>query len=154
MKLNTLFAAVIFFCTHQVAVAEVVTRCGASAGHEYYFAGGPVTAKQAGWTAGTIDGGSTVLMRNGNQFDIVFSDALGRNMSIAEDGGTPIVISKADGTIVLVVDYPGRSVETWIFKLNDVGRGEVTFSQARYNGTISKHSLFRAACEKYTASKK
>jgi hypothetical protein len=155
MKLVSRIVLVAIFGVCQIANAQVVTRCGASAGHEYYFAGGLVPLKKAGWTAGGISEGSTILMRAGDSFEMVFSDALGRSMSATEDGGVLVVISNTPESIALVVSYPGKSIETWIFKLDETGRGEVTFSQARYNGTLSsKHSLFRASCEKHAAPKK
>jgi len=149
MKLLALVLLVTSSILSHHAAAQVVTRCGASQGHEYFFPGSFVTAKDAAWQIGKISSGQTILMKTGTTYDIVYSDAFGRTLSSKEDGAEIVVISDDPGKLTLVLNYAGRSVETWMFRLDAKGKGEVTFSQARYNGPIaSKHSLFRAACDK------
>ncbi|HXC67868.1 MAG TPA: hypothetical protein VN638_10645, partial [Nitrospiraceae bacterium] len=60
------------------------------------------------------------------------------------------VVSKSDSHLVLIVDYPSMNVETYYFRLNQKGKGELTVSQARYGeeARINKHSLMRATCSK------
>ncbi len=130
--------------------AAVVTRCGASEGYAYMEEGGFVPKNKAGWTKDAITGGSHLLLKDGDNFDIIYTDATKRTISSREDGGQIIRISESGGTYVILVNYPGKLVETWVFNLDRDGRGVVTFHQARYGDhfPIRKHSVLRASCEK------
>ena len=84
------------------------------------------------------------------KYDIIFSDALNRTISSREDGGNVIVVSKSDNHLVLVVAYPEINVETWHFRIDRSGAGELSTSQTRYGNAsiIKKHSLMVATCSK------
>ena len=133
------------------ALADVVTKCDAPQGHAYYFAGSFVPKQKAGWVADRISSGSYLVTRDADgKYDIVYTDATNRTVSSREDGGNVLVISRKDNYLVLVVNYPEMNVETWYFRINRSGVGELTVSQARYGeeARINKHSLMRATCSK------
>lgn len=144
-----LMLAVVASIASATVHAQLITRCGESAGHEYYYSGGLVSTKDAGWAVGKISGGQMILMKAGEGYDVLYSDAMGRTASSKEDGANIITVHDVPGSTTLVINYPGISVETWVFRLDASGTGELTYSQARYNGArTSKHNLLRAACSK------
>jgi hypothetical protein len=131
--------------------AAVITRCVAPTGYSYFFAGGLVPAKGSGMQSDGISAGQYLLMQSENgDIDIIFSDSLGRTISSKDDGGTIIVVSKTAKSIVLLVNYPDMSVETWLFNIDTLGAGIVTVSHARYGETalIRKHTLMSAKCKR------
>lgn len=139
------YAAALTYPAH----AAVITRCGASEGYAYYVEGALVPKNKAGWTKDAITGGSHLLLKDGETFDIIFTDAMKRTVSSREDGGQIIRIAENGGTYVILVNYP-NSVETWVFNLDSNGKGVVTFHQARYGDAVPvrKHSVMRASCAK------
>jgi len=133
------------------ALADVVTKCDSPQGYSYFIPGSRVHKKDEGWVQDGISNGSYLVTRDADgQYDIIFTDAVNRTISSREDGGKIIVISESDKQLVLVVAYPEMNVETWYFRINQSGVGELTVSQARYGkeAIINKHSLFKAICSK------
>ncbi len=156
MRLTTakvlLFAFAILTCMR--SFGEVVTKCGASSGFDYFYEGGLVKAKDSGWRKSSIEMGNILLTRAGDSYDIIFTDTMKTTSSI-DDGGIIVKVIDSKPPLVLLVNYPGVSVETWVFRLDELGKGELTYSQARYNGAlISKHSLLKASCDKTVTKEK
>ena len=130
-------------------VQSVVTRCVSPSGHAWYSQQPLVPAKSAGWQADKISDGTYFLLRKDDGgFDIIFTDATKRTISSRDDGAQMVTLRDGGGTVVVLVNYPDMSVETWHFRLNEAGRGDVTVSQARYGERVmvTKHSLMRAEC--------
>lgn len=127
------------------AVAEIVATCGASEGYGYYPPGAVVKEKDAGWTQDAISKGSFQLIRSGDSWDIIFTDASGGTLSAKGDGGEVLGLPTPAGDVVVHVVYE-RNVETYIFWLS-LKEPLVTFSQAKFATTIPKHSLLKAACK-------
>lgn len=139
----------LLFASAAFAQQSIVTRCAAPSGHTYYPVQPLVAAKQAGWSADAIKDGSYLLMRkNSEQFDIVYSDSMNRTVSSIDDGAQIVLIDRSEQQMVFLVHYPKMNIETWYFRVDDQGRGEVTVSQARFGAAafIQKHGLMRAAC--------
>jgi len=133
------------------ALADVVTKCDSPQGHAYYMAGKIVPRKDAGWRQDAISNGTYLVTRDADgKYDIIFSDAIKQTKSSREDGGDVIAISKSNDHLILLVNYPEMNVETWYFRIDPRGVGEVTVSQARYGegAIINKHSLMRAICSR------
>lgn len=131
--------------------AAVVTRCVAPTGYSYFFAGALVPVKDSGMQSDAISTGQYLLMQSENgDVDIIFSDSSGRTISSKDDGGTIIVVSKTAKSVVILINYPDMSVETWIFNIDTLGTGVVTVSQARYGETalVRKHALMSAKCRR------
>jgi len=128
--------------------ADVITRCGESDGYTYYVEGGAVQKNQSDWRADKISG-SSLLVREGDKYDIIFTDSAKRTISSTEDGARIVPISLPPEPLVLLVIYPRTLAETWVFDIDSSGRGFVTFHQARYGAVlIKKHSVMRAECSK------
>ena len=128
---------------------SVVTRCTSPSGHGWYPQQPLVDKSKAGWQADKITDGSYLLLRKDDgSFDIIFTDATKRTISSRDDGAQMVTLRDGGGKIVVLVNYPDMNIETWYFRLNDAGSGEVTVSQARYGDRafVTKHSLMRAEC--------
>jgi hypothetical protein len=146
-----LVSAALLYLVVGAATAQglIVTRCVAPSGYTYYPVQPLVPEKQAGWNTDAIKDGAYLLMRrNGDQFDIVFSDSMNRTVSSVDDGAQIVLIDQSEQQMVFLVHYPKTNIETWYFRIDGRGRGEVTVSQARFGATafIQKHGLMRAAC--------
>lgn len=133
------------------AAADVVTNCHSPQGYSYFIAGKIVPTKGAGWKEDGITNGRYLVTRDADgKYDIIYTDAFNRTVSSRADGAAVIVVSTSDNHLVLVVTYPEMSVETWYFRIDGSGAGELMVSQAKYGkeAVSNKHSLMRATCSK------
>jgi hypothetical protein len=94
-----------------------------------------------------VSNGSFQLIRSGNDYDIIFTDASGGTVSSRADGGTVSATPEPDGNLLVFVFYPGKTLETYVFWFGVKGERTVTYSQAKYGATIEKHSLMKASCQ-------
>lgn len=92
--------------------AQVVATCGASTGYSYFLPGPTVPPEEVGWAEDGISNGGIQLIRDGDSFDIVYTDAIG-GRSVQADGATVIGYPASSGFLVLAV-YPDL-VETYQF---------------------------------------
>ena len=129
------------------ASATVVSRCSASAGYAYYFAGPLVPADKAGWRKDGVTGGSLQLLRDGNDYDIVYTDASGGSRSVRADGFEVIAVPRPQSSTVLIIGlHPTTGVlEHWLFSLDPAGRGNVVWGTARPSN-VQKSALYEATC--------
>src|SRR5258706_9447945 len=87
-------------CTLQTNAA-VITQCREPQG--YVYLEGPLVPKgKIGWTQDKTTGGAYLLLKDGENFDVIFSDATKRTISSREDGGQVIRITESDGTYVIL----------------------------------------------------
>ena len=130
--------------------AGVVTSCTELEGYSYFPEGDLVSKKDSGWAKDRITGGRVVVTRTKGEFDIIFTDAAKRTVSSKEDGATIQKLEERPGTLVLLVIYPRVSVETWVFKIDQSGRGYLMMSQQRFGEAVllRKYALMRADCAK------
>jgi hypothetical protein len=140
------FAIVLLFFSG-TSLAEVLATCGASHGHAYYVRGPFVEAKDSGWTEDKISKGTLQLIRSGDDYDVIFTDSTGGTLSAKGDGASTAGSFDDRGNLLLIVMYPGKSVETYVFWFAVKTEKTLTFSQAKYGAPIAKHSLLQATCE-------
>ena len=126
--------------------AEVVATCGASEGWSYYIPGPLVPEKESGWFKDGISKGSFQLIRSGDDFDIIFTDAFDRTISARADGADVVGFPNAKGDYIVSVMY-GVTFETYIFWLSQKAP-TVSYSQAKFGADLQKHSLLVAPCRK------
>lgn len=127
--------------------AEILAVCGASKGYAYYLPSALVPDKDAGWTEDAISGGSFQLIRSGDNYDIVFTDATGRTLSTKGDGGEILGMENGKGDLIVTVLYP-HVIETYAFWFSSSGPLIATFSQVKHETPIAKHAVFKASCRK------
>jgi len=130
------------------AFADIISRCGPSSGYAHYPQSELVSKAQAGWRQDGISNGALQLMRDGDQFDVVYTDAAGTR-SARSDG---FQISRVKGTTAgryLLVGVNGVSgvVEHWLFDVDGSGRGTVVWGSVRAGLTPPKSILMEARCE-------
>lgn len=135
----------LFVCS--ASFSEVLAVCGSSEGHAYYAAVPETPAKAAGWQADRITAGSFQLIRSGTDYDIIATDSTGGTFSAKADGGVITASRDAKGNLLVVVIYPGKVLETYIFWFGSKSERVVTYSQAKHASTFPKHSLMRSTCE-------
>lgn len=129
------------------ATAEILAVCATPKGHGYFLPGPAVPADDAGWHTEAISNGMFQLLRNGDDYDVVFTDATGATLSAKGDGAKIAASKDATGNLLLIVFYASRVLETYVFWFGVKGNPTVTFSQAKYGTPISKHSLMTASCK-------
>lgn len=144
---RTLAIVIILLVVSIAARAEVVAVCGASEGRSYFPPSTLVSAKDGGWQEDRISEGSFQLVRSGENYDIIFTDATGGTLSSKGDGGHVATGFDTSGNLLVTVLYPGVSIETYVFWFALKGERVATYSQAKYGATIPKHSLMKATCQ-------
>jgi hypothetical protein len=141
--------ALIVFLSHMSAVsAEMVAKCGTSKGFSYYFEGRLVPREKAGWRDDGIAKGSLLLLLDGEQFDVVITDAVG-SRSIRTDGFEIISIpqSSSNTIVLLAVNSSSGIVEHYHFRIEPKGDGTVVWGSIKGSGALlQKSSMFQAAC--------
>jgi hypothetical protein len=133
--------------TSPAASADVLAVCGASEGHSYYLPGGLVSKEDSGWATDGIKAGSFQLIRSGTDYDIIFTDASGGTLSARADGGHVIATPDASGNLLVLIAYPGKTLESYVFWFAIASEQTVTYSQAKYGTRLPKHSLLKASCK-------
>jgi len=129
-----------------VGRAEIVATCGASEGWAYYVPGGLAPAGKPEWVKDQISSGSFQLIRSGEDFDIVFTDATGRTLSAKGDGGSIVGFATKDGNVVVYILYE-MLTENYVFWLSQK-QPTLSYSQAKFATPIRKHSLLVAPCRR------
>lgn len=143
-----LAASVLALITHQ-ASAETITRCGASKGTGYYFESPGTPKAQSGWQDDAITKGEFLLILDGDEPDIVSTDATGRTFSARAEGAGAIQLRGSDDHFrLVVVIYPGGAVEHYVFRLDTQGNGKVIWGSAKVGGLVPLSRLMEAACRK------
>ena len=127
--------------------AEMITRCGSSSGYAHYPESELVSKAQAGWRKDGISNGALQLVRDGEQFDVVYTDAAGTR-SARSDGFQIIRVkgTAADRYLLVGVNAVSGVVEHWLFIVDGSGRGTVVWGSIRGGPTLPKSSLMEAAC--------
>jgi hypothetical protein len=121
--------------------AQVVATCGASKGYSYFLPGPLTSADQAGWEEDGISNGGLQLLQDGDNFDIVYTDAVG-SRSAKADGATVFGYQAAAGILVLLV-YPDV-LETYQFNLESK---QLAWTQNKAFATIRKVAAFTSNCQ-------
>jgi len=133
--MRALLAIVVAGALTSQAQASVEMTCGASSGYSYYPADG-------GWVEDGISGGGFLLLRDGNEYDIVYTDIAG-SLSAKGDGATVLGYESDFGPVVLVV-YPA------VFETYQFNRAAsiVMWTQNKFHPALPrKLAAFVAPCE-------
>jgi hypothetical protein len=150
-RVPILFAAIGgFLCLigmSDYAHAEVVAACGPSVGTGYYLMTSAIPTKDAGWKGEKEEAGAGFqLVRNGADFDIFFTDALGTKSAKA-DGGTVLLGSTNEqlGIMNILVTYSGTGVlESYLFNL---AARNVVYTVTKTRTLVPLARLLVASCQ-------
>ena len=127
------------------AYSEIVAECGPQKGYTFIYEGMLIPKGRGGWDTDSTNGSTKIIKENG-KFDIVFVDATLSERSTVKEGGTvlPIGFNSKNGTIVLMVMYPGKVAE--IYSYNSRLK-KLTLLQHKFNQLINKSVLMVSNCE-------
>ena len=129
------------------ASAAVLMECGASDGYSYFIEGGIVPSDKAGWTSDGVASGRISLVQNGQDFDIMTTDATGGTYSYKADGAKIIPISVTPDEWAILAAFPLGVVEVHHFHRTPNG-GEVIWIQSKFGSVPAKKaSAFHASCK-------
>ncbi|WMT90175.1 hypothetical protein [Pelagibacterium sp. H642] len=135
------FISLILAVFTQAASAQTLAVCGASSGYAYFPAVGLVTEDQSGWAEDGISDGGIMLLRDGDAYDIVYTDAVG-GRSARADGFE--VIGFPTSTGVLVLTMSSVTAETYHF---DIENRQLAWTQNKFDAPINKVAAFVSDCE-------
>ena len=128
-----------------LAWAEDIAICGASEGYAY-DAHRQMNNNKGEWSKDSIsDGKLTFRKNNDGSLDLLVSSALGLSSSV-EDGAQiiPATISNEAATIVLI--YPNRLSETYVFQKLKNDEYQVMWTQAKAETPFPRITAFVAKC--------
>jgi hypothetical protein len=99
-----------------------------------------------GWATDGIAKGSFELIQDGENFDIITTDAVGSRSTKAD--GAAIIRANGDipGVFVILAAYSTGTVEHYLFELTPQGEGQVVWGTVRPMGSLPKSSLMQAKC--------
>jgi hypothetical protein len=132
------------------ASADVITSCGGSSGHGYFFPGENIPADAEGWHSDEIAKGGIIFTLDGDNPDIILRDATGKTRSVKEDNAIVKIlhVEAHKGTILVMVYYRAGALEHYLFKLDNAGTGQVVWGTAKAAGPIIANKLMAANCHK------
>jgi hypothetical protein len=134
-----------------VGVSKVITSCGASRGYSYNFPSRNLSADDTGFQPDGISEGSTHLLRNGTDFDILFVDALGKK-SLRDDGFEIVQVPQPKRGFVMLIAINVHSgiTQHYLFQIDESGNGSLVWGSIKGSGgpIVSKSSLMHSNCRK------
>lgn len=131
------------------AHAADIASCSNPEGHAYFPELGLVGEKDRGWSNDKITGGLIKLVKlTEGGYDVLFVDATKDIVSSRNDGATVIPLNRGESVFSVLVVYPGKTAETYIFLRDKSGRLEYlqTTSRAGRGVPIAKASVMRGTC--------
>ena len=135
--------AVAMVAIFSVANAQdgALIRCGASAGQSYFFKDDVFTRDRSNWEEDGISSGKIVLIKLGEEYDILFDDAAGA-YGYREDGAAVISISQIDQRQTIGAFH---ATYTDIFTF-DFENEELVWSSHKIGTLIKKVGIYQADC--------
>lgn len=151
MKSLTL-VLVILLLLPSFALGQVVTSCSASKGYSYFFRNPLIPGSKSEWQEDKISKGQIMLVFEGKEKNVnIYYKDIYSTRSPMEDGGKVYLLyaDKNLKTILVLVDYPGSgTIENYLFKLDENGKGEVAWGSVKGVGLVPKSGLYTANCSK------
>ncbi|MEO9340760.1 hypothetical protein ABFT80_25445 [Mesorhizobium sp. SB112] len=99
------------------SLAQVIAICGASQCFGYNVKGKIVDDESAGWIKDGLANGGIQLLKDGDGFDVVYTDAVGSRSAKAV-GGTAIKMVEDENLAMVLVAYPTatRPISVFAFR--------------------------------------
>jgi hypothetical protein len=137
----------VLFSTSSLS-ANNLAVCGESSGYGFYPKAG-IAATQPGsgqWTPDAISGGRFSLTENnGEQLDILVTDAMGRVYSSTQEGAKVAAIGSTENSLTVLVAYPNL-IETYTFLRDAEGQAEAMWTTNKWGTPVAKVAAYRADC--------
>lgn len=139
----TLLATTLWACPSFAQMRDgAVIRCGASAGHAYFFKDDVMNPDGPQWEEDGMRNGSIILVKLGDEWDIQFDDAAGA-YGYRSDGAqvTPLI---SEGNLLMVGAFHENYVDIYNF---DLVHREVAWTSNKAGTLIAKAAVYRSACD-------
>lgn len=120
----------------------VVIRCGASAGHAYFFKDDLMNPGGPQWEEDGISNGKIILVKLGEEWDIQFDDAAGAYGYRAD--GAKVAPLLSAGNFLTVGAFHENYVDIYNF---DLTHREVAWTSNKVGTLISKAAIYQSACD-------
>jgi hypothetical protein len=134
-----------------VAQATMLIECKGAEGYSYFHQGLLITQQNAKFKKDNVAESVVRLVQTPRGFDLEY-ERKGRDArSVSGGGGSVVVEQVGEGEVSVLVTYPGESYEVYFFRFDETGKGGMSYSQMRWAGLISRHSVF--ASDKCVASR-
>jgi hypothetical protein len=131
------------------AHAKVITTCGESNGYGAYLRNGNL-GPQGNFNKDGFKGSKIVFEANQNadtgktKVDVIFYNS-GKPYRASKDGGVYLMNHNPTNNTWMVLATAKTYLDTYLFYLDNAGRGEVVWTNSRSGGT-PKAVLMRAKC--------
>ena len=116
------------------ANAEVMLECHEPMGHLY--------ADGHGWVEDGFTGGKFSLVKDGDQFDIIITDAFGTRSAKA-DGAVVVSTEVTADALTLIAAYP-HALETYLFSFE---KSLMLLTTLKLSGGPARGGVYHATCE-------
>ena len=139
----------LIFTSVNTVNAKVIAQCGESKGYAAYLSNG-VVGSQGDFTKDGFGGSKIVLEASQNadsgktEVDIIFSNA-GTPYRASKDGPVYLINHNPTNNTWMILAIANTYLDTYLFYLDNAGRGEVVWTNSRSGGT-PKAVLMRAKC--------
>lgn len=127
-----------------VAAAQtdgVLISCGASTGHVFSFKG-PLNPDGPSWDADGISGGKIVLIRLGDEWDILFDDIVG-SFGYRQDGARVLPLLETD-SLLTIGAFNAQYVDIYTF---DLANRVVGWTSNKHGPIMAKAGAYSATCD-------
>ena len=140
------FLLLLLFFPYQAHATDIAT-CGASTGYAYDAYRGLHEEESSGWGEDRIANGQFTLVKNEKgELDLLIAGALGVSSSVS-DGATVIPATISDEAATIVLLYPNRLVETYVFQKLKNGKYQAMWTQAKAETPLPRITAFVSDCK-------
>jgi hypothetical protein len=138
MMNKLIFFVSLIFANASFANTQIAS-CQSPEGHSFYPFISPLKKDQSGWHKDKTTAGKTTLVKIGNEYDVLYTDATPRGIvSSKSDGATIVLLRKTSKDIAVLVAYQNV---TQIYTFWQTSDGKYQYSEvSSKGGTISKSS--------------
>ncbi len=118
-----------------------VIRCGASAGHSFFFKS-PNNPSGPNWDADGMSKGKIILIRLGDEWDIQFDDSVG-SYGYRQDGAQVFPLMESD-SLITVGAFSAQYVDIYTF---DLVNRVVGWTSNKHGPITPKTAAYSATCD-------
>ncbi|WP_313135239.1 hypothetical protein [Paracoccus jeotgali] len=123
-------------------VDGVLIRCGASSGHAFFLRDDLTNPEEPKWERDSISAGKILLVRYGDQWDILFDDSL-HAYGYRQDGATVLPLIEK-GHLLTVAAIGAQYIDTYTFDFLDK---RVAWTSNKVGPIVPKVAAYEARCD-------
>jgi len=131
-----------------IVFSQEIAVCHSPKGRAYYPNIGVVPANKAGWQDDAISGGRYTLTKQGNDLDILYTDATKRVASSKGSGATVLPLRDGVNNFTILVYYQNDTIELYSFMRENSGALSLHVIQSKGGeALVQKSSIMVAKCD-------